>query len=585
MRRHSRGLKRAAGAVVLAVAAVAAAAGLDAFVPTVHAAAVQTPATSAYVPVAPARIVDTRGAAPFGATPTGRLSGGDTVRVQVVGRDEATVPADATAVVLNVTAVDSADSGYVSVFPSGSARPEVSNLNMPAAGYTGANLVTVRLGDGGAIDVFTSATTDVLVDVAGYYAPTGGAVAAGRTLVVGPSRLYDSRSLGEAGRFRPGSARQLTLDAVPADASAAVLNVTVTDTTGSGFWSVVPPHAPLDSNGAPTTSSINVTRSAANVASQVIVPIAAAKQILLYSSGGGHVIVDLFGYVTGPSAPVSTDGLFVALAAPTRLLDTRGANTPLGAGHRLWPDWIAEVAVAGRGGIPTAGVAAVVGNLTSVDPHGGGWVAAFPAGTTYPGTSTLNTDVAGTVMPNHLIAQVSTRGVSLLTSAGGHLLLDVAGYLTGTASAATEATVTNAMPLPKYPLQLSIPAIGITASLQADAQPADLIHGPGWWPGTSYPGVRGNMAVFGHRTEAGGPFRNVNRLRPGDRVTVSGDHRTSVYEVQSWSVVSAANVDRFLPDGDGTTLTLIACSKADGTASSLAYRIVVTATLVSYTDT
>ena len=108
MRRHSRGLKRAAGAVVLAVAA---AAGLDAFVPTVHAAAVQTPATSAYVPVAPARSGDTRGAAPFGATPTGRLSGGDTVRGQVGGRDEARVPADATAVVVNVTAGYSADSG------------------------------------------------------------------------------------------------------------------------------------------------------------------------------------------------------------------------------------------------------------------------------------------------------------------------------------------------------------------------------------------------------------------------------------------------------------------------------------------
>ena len=97
MRRHSRGLKRAAGAVVLAVAAVAAAAGLDAFVPTVHAAAVQTPATSAYVPVAPARIVDTRGAAPFGATPTGRVSGRDTVRVPVVGRDAASIQASAIA--------------------------------------------------------------------------------------------------------------------------------------------------------------------------------------------------------------------------------------------------------------------------------------------------------------------------------------------------------------------------------------------------------------------------------------------------------------------------------------------------------
>jgi LPXTG-site transpeptidase (sortase) family protein len=234
--------------------------------------------------------------------------------------------------------------------------------------------------------------------------------------------------------------------------------------------------------------------------------------------------------------------------------------------------------------VPTSGVAAIIGNLTSVDAHDAGWAAGFPAGTTFPGTSSLNNDRGGMVVPNHVFSPISARGLSVLTAVGGHVLLDVAGYVTGSATPATTPVPVNAMPIPRFPMTISIPAIGLTAALQADSQESDLKRGPGWWPGTSYPGVSGNMAVFGHRTEETAPFRLVNRLRAGDTISITGDHRRSVYEVDDWIVVPASRAEDFIGPFGGTMLTLIACSRPDGSVTSLAYRIIVRATLVDYSD-
>ena len=159
------------------------------------------------------------------------------------------------------------------------------------------------------------------------------------------------------------------------------------------------------------------------------------------------------------------------------------------------------------------------------------------------------------------------------------------GYFTGTAAGTTESTPVNAMPIPAFPMTISIPAIGLSAPLQADAEENDLVGGPGWWPGTSYPGVTGNMAMFGHRTEHTAPFRRLNQLKAGDTVTITGDHRTSVYVVESRQVVAAADTGDYIGPFDGTLLTLIACSRPDGTPTSLKHRIIVTATLLDYRDT
>jgi hypothetical protein len=78
------------------------------------------------------------------------------------------VPADAAGVVLNITAVNATTSSFITVWPTGSQRPNASTLN-PAQGQTRFNSATVLLGTGGAFSVYHSAgNVDVLIDVVGY---------------------------------------------------------------------------------------------------------------------------------------------------------------------------------------------------------------------------------------------------------------------------------------------------------------------------------------------------------------------------------------------------------------------------------
>jgi hypothetical protein len=117
----------------------------------------------AYVPLSPARILDTRDGT--GGT-AGRVGAGAPVEVQVAGR--AGVPAIAAAVVLSVAVTQPAAAGYLTVFPAGTAMPLVSDLNY-VAGETRSNLVVVRLGAAGRLGLFSSAPAHVVFDVVGWF--------------------------------------------------------------------------------------------------------------------------------------------------------------------------------------------------------------------------------------------------------------------------------------------------------------------------------------------------------------------------------------------------------------------------------
>ena len=130
-----------------------------------------------YVALAPARICDTR-AAQTGVVAanqcnnngsgTGTLGAADTLPVQVTG--EGGVPASGvSAVVANVTVTNTTGSSYLTVWPAGTTQPLASDLNW-VAGVTIPNLVVVELGSDGALSIFNYAgSTDVVVDVEGYY--------------------------------------------------------------------------------------------------------------------------------------------------------------------------------------------------------------------------------------------------------------------------------------------------------------------------------------------------------------------------------------------------------------------------------
>lgn len=118
------------------------------------------PPQSGFTPTSPTRLLDTR-------TTGGPLGAAATRTLQVAG--VAGIPADATAVALNVTATGSTTGGFVSVVPHGSPKPTTSDLNF-TPNETIANQVIVPIGTNGSLDLFNLAgTTNVIVDLSGYF--------------------------------------------------------------------------------------------------------------------------------------------------------------------------------------------------------------------------------------------------------------------------------------------------------------------------------------------------------------------------------------------------------------------------------
>jgi trimeric autotransporter adhesin len=127
------------------------------------------PAVTGYSSLDPARLLDTRpGTSTIDRRDVagGIRAAGSTTELTVVGRGG--VPLGATTVVLNATATEPTQTGFVTVYPCGVDRPVASNLNF-TAGATVANAVLVKVGAGGKICIYNSDPTQVIIDVAGYF--------------------------------------------------------------------------------------------------------------------------------------------------------------------------------------------------------------------------------------------------------------------------------------------------------------------------------------------------------------------------------------------------------------------------------
>ncbi len=123
--------------------------------------------SNSFVSVAPFRILDSRPAPANVGGWVGPLAPNSSHTFAVAG--EGSVPEDAVAVVMNVTAVDPTSSSYLTVYPAGETLPWVSNVNFKAGNNT-ANLVTVRLGTSGQVTIYNfTGSVHVIADVAGYY--------------------------------------------------------------------------------------------------------------------------------------------------------------------------------------------------------------------------------------------------------------------------------------------------------------------------------------------------------------------------------------------------------------------------------
>ena len=374
-----------------------------------------------YHPLTPARLLDTR------TDPVGPLGPGARLDLDVVGRGG--VPDNgASAVVLNVTAVQPTAETHLTTWPTGELRPNSSSLNTPA-GVTRAVTVVVRPGAGGHVSVRNnSGTTALVVDVVGWFDDEPeGAGDAFRPL--DPARLLDTRvGIGRPGSTPVGAGAEVVLDIAgsggvpPVGATTVALNLTAVGPSTDTHLTVWP-----GGEARPHASSLNAGagRTTANL---VIAKVGTDGTVRIRNNAGTtHILADVTGW-WGPGAGPGPDGGLLHPMGPVRILDTRKGLGATGS--------VADVSldVAGRGGLPPdpGKVRAVVVTLTAVPPIavGGDFhVSAWPSGSPYPGTSTLNVSRNATTA-NLAVVPVGPDGrIILRRSQPADLVADVVGWI------------------------------------------------------------------------------------------------------------------------------------------------------------
>ena len=380
---------------------------------------------SSYTPTGPARLLETRGGL---VTVDGQANGigpraADSVtELQVAAR--AGVSANATSVVLNVTVTNPTAAGFITVFACGSPRPTAAQLN-----YSGGDVSTAviaKIGAGGKVCLYTLATTDLVVDLNGFY-PSGTSFTS-----LQPARLLETRSdpglttvdgaYSGVGVRGGGSTTVLQVagrGGVPAGATDAVLSVTATNVTGAGYVTVFP-----CADGLPTASSLNYT-AGSTITNAVITQLGADGQVCLFTQATVDLVVDVSAYYPPRSSFVSM--------RPSRMMDTRtqdGSPTIDGLQYRTGlraAGSVTELAMTGRAGIPVTAKSVVL-NLTVTKPARAGFVTVFACGGPRPNASNINFSADSTVA-NLVVAKIGVTGsVCLYTSVDTHLVVDVTNY-------------------------------------------------------------------------------------------------------------------------------------------------------------
>ena len=333
-----------------------------------------------YYNATPGRIADSRYGT--GGMPKARLVTGSSVSIPVLGRSG--VPATGvSAVVVNLTAIKTSTSGWVTAYASRTAKPNTSSLNF-GANWTGATTSTVDVGADGRIKLDVTGSLDLAVDIIGYYGSASGTGAAGASFVpMDGMRMVDTR---ETVALRPGQSVRVSLgdwDTTDGMVPRAVrTNVTALSSSASGWlatWSGV--------GAAPATSTVNVVKAEVSPNSTVV---ALSKDsageygftVKNTSNTTMHALVDIEGmYVT------STDGPFSVRipTGPSRIIDTRyGVGAPkakVAAGRTIRQaapqlDWIFPLGFEGT--------------ITGAAPLGTTWLTAWGGGPYRPTTSSLN---------------------------------------------------------------------------------------------------------------------------------------------------------------------------------------------------
>lgn len=370
-----------------------------------------------FVPTTPCRIVDTRKPqGPFGGP---AITGGAS-RDFALPQGSCGIPASAYAYALNATVAPHGELAYLTIWPSGSTRPAVSTLNS-LDGRIKANAAIVPGGTGQAISVYASNTTDVVLDISGYFVQSGSALA---FFSLAPCRVVDTRNpsgpLGgpslQNGQQRDFPIRQATACNLPPSAQAYSFNVTAVPKNGGalGYLTAWPA-----GQTRPVVSTLNALTGTIT-ANAAIVPAGTNGDILAYASGSTtDLVIDVNGYFAAANSGATALSLYSL--EPCRVLDTRQVppGTPF-TGERT------VNVVGGPCPVPFSAQGYVL-NATVVPSGALGYLTLWPDGQPMPLASTLNAMDAA-ITSNMAIVPASDGSIDAYASGLTHLILDISSY-------------------------------------------------------------------------------------------------------------------------------------------------------------
>jgi uncharacterized repeat protein (TIGR01451 family) len=366
-----------------------------------------------FVPVTPCRVADTRNAnGAFG----GPVLAAQSIRDFPVPASACNIPANATAYSLNIAVVPRGSLGFLTVWPTSQVQPLVATLNS-LDGRVKSNAAIVPSGAGGSISVFVTDATDVIIDINGYFVPSGNPSALAYYPLT-PCRIADTRSAA-APLGGPSLAAQTTRTfpvlqspcGVPASAQAYALNFAAVPSGPVGFVTAWP-----TGQSRPLVASLNDVTGTI-LANAVVVPAGEGGTVDVFTTDNTDLVIDINGYFAPPGA----GGLWLYNLSPCRVLDTRlPAGSPPFSGTR-------DINVVGSTcGVPSAAQAYIF-SATVVPPAPLGFLTLWPQGQVLPLAATLNaTD--GAITNNMAIIRTSNGAVSAFATDLTHLVLDIFAY-------------------------------------------------------------------------------------------------------------------------------------------------------------
>ncbi len=373
-----------------------------------------TPSPLQFIAVTPCRLVDTRP----DKGGSGPIPGGTFQNFPIPQEGGCNIPTSAAAYSLNVSVVPQGPLGYLTIWPTGEGRPVVATLNS-TDGRIKADAAIVPAGTGGAVSVYVTQTTNVILDINGYFAPASGSTLAFYPLP--PCRVADTRKdtfpPGLGPPFLTGLHERMfpilaaTSCNIPSTAAAYSLNFSVVPHGALGYMTVWPTGEPK-----PLVSTLNDIPGTI-IANAALVPAGTGGDISVYPANDTDMIIDINGYF----APAGTGGLSLYAVAPCRVIDTRQIGPPFTG--TLSP----PVNVTGSFCGPPATAEAYVFNATVVPQGVLGYLTLWPDLSDRPTVSTLNA-LDGSITNNMAIVPSTNGKVDAYASGITQLILDISSY-------------------------------------------------------------------------------------------------------------------------------------------------------------